>query len=334
MSKRPAFRILVNGKDLAGALVGRVKSVCVTDAAGFESDTVELCLADDDAEPIELPATGAEMRVWLGYGQKLQDMGLFIVDELEPEGWPAQLTIRGRAAPFEATKAGKADLQTQKTRDWAKDTKLGDMVAKIAKEHGLQPAVAPELRSIALPHFDQVSESDISFLVRITRKHDAVVKPGGGSLTVTKRGEGKTATGAQLPAVTIHAQDCTRWSMNISTRDSEGTVVAYYHDRGAAKRHQVQVGQGDPVRQLRHNFPDAESAKRGAQAELDKRDRRKNKLSLSAPGDALMTAEGRLQLAGFRAGVPTDWVVSRVVHRLDTGAGFSSEVEAEAAKAG
>jgi uncharacterized protein len=329
MSKRPAFRILVNGKDLDGALVGRVKSICVTDAAGFESDSAELCLADDDAAPIELPPPGAELRVWLGYGQKLQDMGLFIVDELEPEGWPAQLTIRGRAAPYETSKAGKTDLQTQKTRDWPKGTKLADMVAKIAKEHGLQPAVSASLRGIALPHFDQTHESDISFLVRVTRKYDAVVKPAGGMLMVAKRGESKAASGAQLPTVTLRAQDCTRWYMNISTRYSEGTVIAYYHDRAAAKRQHVQVGQGDPVRQLRHNFPDQASAKKAAQGELDKRARQDNKLSLSAPGNPLLTAEGPLKLEGFRTGVPADWVVARVTHRYDTGTGYGCEVEAE-----
>jgi uncharacterized protein len=325
---RPAFRIQVNGKDLAGAIVGRVKSISIADAAGFEADTAELCLADDDAEPIALPPTGAELRVWLGYGTQLQDMGLFIVDELEPEGWPAQLTIRARAAPYEATKAGRLDLQTQKTRDWPKGTKLGAMVAKIAKEHGMQATVGASLQGIALPHFDQVDESDISFLVRVTRKYDAVVKPGAGRLLVVKRGEAKTASGTALPPVTIRAQDCTRWSMNISARDIQGTVVAYYHDRGAAKRQHVQAGSGDPVRRLRHAFPDQASALKAAQGELDKRTRQQNKLSLSAPGNALLTAEGALRLEGFRQGVPLDWVVSRVTHRYDTGTGYSCDVEA------
>jgi phage protein D len=332
MSKRPAFRIQVNGTDWAGAMVARVKSVSVTDAAGLESDTVEVVLADDDRHHVELPPPGAELRVWLGYEGQLQDMGLFVVDEVEAEGWPAQLTIRGRAAPYEASKGGKLDLQTQKTRAWPKGTTLGAIVAKIAKEHGMQPAVAPGLASIALPHFDQVSESDISFLVRVTRTLGAVVKPGAGSLVVVKRGEAKTANGKPLPAVTIAAQDCTRWSVNISKRDTEGTVVAYYHDMGAAKRQHVQVGSGDPVRQLRHSYADEASAKRAAQAELDRRDRRSNALSLSAVGNEKLTAEARLVLAGFRAGTPTTWVVSRVAHRFDTARGYSCELEAETPK--
>lgn len=328
---QPAFRIVVNGStDLSAILAERLKSISLTDAAGFESDMVEISLADhDELRPIELPSTGAELDVWLGYDTNLQRMGLFVVDEVEAEGWPGQLTIRARAAPYEGSKRGKTDLQTQKTRSWAKGTKLGDMVAKIAREHGLEPAVSASLRAIVLPHFDQTDESDVSFLVRVARKYDGVVKPGGGKLALAKRGESKAASGAELPTVKVSAQECTRWSMNISTRDSEGTVIAYYHDRGAAKRQHVDLGSGDPVRRLRHNFPDRDSALKAAQGELDKRARRKNKLALTMPGDPQLTAEARLQLEGFRPGVPTDWVVNRVQHRLDTGVGYCCEVEAE-----
>jgi phage protein D len=326
----PAYRIIANGADMAAVLASRLKSVSVTDAAGFEADTLEIQLADHDpAAPVEMPPTGAEVEVWLGYGADLQRMGLFVADEIEVEGPPGAMTIRGRAAPYEGSKLGKTDMQTQKTRAWPKGTKLGAMVAKIAKEHGLDPAVAQSLKDTTLPHFDQTDESDVSFLVRVTRKYDGVVKPGGGKLAVAKRGESKTASGADLPTITVRPTNGTRWSMNVSTRDSEGTVVAFYHDRGAAKRQSVQVGSGDPVRRLRHNSPDRDSALRAANAELDKRGRRKNKLSMTMPGDARLTAEAKLQLEGFRPGIPTDWVVSRVVHRYDAGTGYTCDVEAE-----
>lgn len=331
---RPAFRILANGADLAATLAGRVKGITLVDAAGYESDTLEITLADTNPlQPIEIPPTGAELELWLGYAETgLQRMGLFVADEVELEGWPGAMTIRGRAAPYEASKNGKTDLQTQKTRAWPKGTKLADMVAKIAQEHGMQPAVSQSLQAITLPQFDQTEESDISFLVRVARKLDAAVKPGGGKLVVAKRGEGKTASGADLPAIALAAQSCTRWSLSITARDSEGTVVAFYHDRAAGRRQSVSAGSGDPVRRLRHNFPDKASAEKAAQAELDKRDRRKNKLSVSMPGDPMLSAEAKLLLVGFRAGVPTEWLVTRVEHRLDTGTGYSCDVECETPK--
>jgi phage protein D len=331
---RPAYRITANGQDIASALAPRLRSVSLTDEAGYSSDLVEITLADtDELNPVAIPPTGAELEVWLGYAESgLQRMGLYIADEVELSGWPGEMTIRGRAAPYETSKGGKTDLQTQKTRSWPKNTTLGAMVAKIAKEHSMDPAVAASLKSISLPHFDQTEESDLSFLVRVTRKYDAVIKPGGGKLVVAKRGESKAAGGGEMPTVTLIPQDCTRWSLSITTRDADGTVVAFYHDRGLAKRQEVKAGSGDPVRKLRHNFPDKASAEKAAQAELDKRGRRKNKFSATMPGDANLAAEARLVLAGFREGVPTAWVVTRVQHRMEVGVGYSCEIEAERPK--
>lgn len=329
----PEFRLLANGADITATIAGRVKSISVTDEAGFQSDTLEINLADNDPlNPVEFPPTGAELELWLGYTSGLQRMGVYVADEIELSGWPGEMTIRGRATPYEASKGGKSDLQTQKTRAWPKGTKLADMAAKIAKEHGLDPAVAKSLQAIVLPQFDQTEESDISFLVRVTRKYDAVAKPGGGKLVIAKRGESKSSSGEDMPTVLLSAWDCTRWSMNQSTKDSEGTVVAFYHNRGEAKRKEVKVGSGDPVRKLRHNFPDKASAEKAAQGELDKRDRNKNKLSLTMPGNPLLAAEAKLVLAGFRPGVPTDWLITRVQHTMNPGAGYSCEIEAEKPK--
>lgn len=333
---RPAYRVLANGADLAAVIGPRLRSLSITDEAGFQSDTLEMTLADHDpAAPVNIPPTGAELEVFLGYDETgLQRMGLFIADEVELSGWPGEMTIRARAAPYEGSRGGKTDLQTQKTRAWAKGTKLGDVVAKVAKEHSMEAAVAQSLRGIVLPQFDQTEESDISFLVRVTRKYDAVVKPGGGKLAVTKRGESKSASGEDMPTVVLAAQNCSRWSLSITTKDSEGTVVAFFHDRGLSKRTEVKVGSGDPVRKLRHNFPDKASAEKAAQAELDKRDRRKNKLALTMPGDPLLAAEAKLVLLGFRPGVPTDWLVTRVQHRFEVGTGYVCELEAEKPKGG
>lgn len=329
---QPAYRVTANSANITAQIASRLISIEVTDEAGFDSDTLEITLDDtDQTSPLELPPTGAELEVWLGYDSNLQRMGLFVADEIEVSGWPSTMVIRGRAAPYSTSKGGKTDLQTQKTRSWPKGTKLGDMVAKIAKDHKLESAVAASLESIALPQFDQVDESDISFLVRVVRKYDAMVKPGGGKLVVAKRGEAKSVGGQDMPTITLAATTCTRWSMNRAVRDADGTVVAYYHDRGAAKRKQVEVGSGDPVRRLRHNFPDEESARRAAQGELDKRERRRNKISLTMPGDPQLTAEAKLQLTGFRQGVPTSWLVTRVQHHFQPGS-YSCDVEAEVPK--
>lgn len=328
----PQFRISANSEDITAAIADRLISLRLTDEFGFESDMLEIHLADHDPDnPIQKPPKGAELEAWLGYDGAVQRMGLFVADEIELSGWPGTMTIRARAAVYEKTPKGKTDLQTQKVRSWPNGTKLGAMVRKIAKEHGMEAVVSKSLANITLPHFSQTEESDISFLVRVTRQYDAVVKPSGGKLILAKRGVSKTASGDDLPTVTLDASDCTSFHMTESARDEGGTVIAYWHSTAQSKKNEVMLGSGDPVKRLRHFYPTDEAARQAAQGELDKRKRGKTKLALTMPGNPNLQAECELTLTGFRDGIPTTWLVRRVEHEFSAGSGggYKCHVEGE-----
>lgn len=329
MGLRPDYRIVANDADVTMTIAARFVALRITDEAGLQSDLLELVLADHDPEkPIIPPAKGAELEVFLGYEGALSRMGLYVFDEYELAGWPGTMTIRARAAVYEGTTKGKTDLQTQKVRSWPDKTKLADMVAKIAKEHGLEPAVAPSLAGIVLPHFDQTEESDISFLLRILKNYDALVKPAGGKLVVIKRGELKTSGGADLPRITLQANDASAWRYTNSARDSAGTVVAYWHSKRTSKRNQITIGEGEPVYRIRHYFPTEAAAIKAAQAMQDKRKRGQETFYCDMPGNAMVSAETLLTAAGFRPGVDGGWLIKRVEHALDSG-GYSTRIEAE-----
>lgn len=319
---------MANDKDVTAAIDERFLSLRMTDEAGMESDLLEVVLADHDPlRPIQIPQTGTELELFLGYDGILKRMGLFVFDEYELSGWPGLFTIRARATVYESTPKGKTDLQSQKNRSWPNGTKLSAMVAKIAKEHGMAPAVSPSLANIAMPHFDQTEESDISFLLRILRMYDAVVKPTGGKLVVVKRGEQKTSSGASLPAVTLQAKEASGWRMSMSARESAGTVVAYWHAKKQSRRNMVSVGSGEPVLRLRHYYPTEDAATRAAQAALDRRKRGQEQFSCTMSGNTDLMAEGPLHLIGFRAGVDGEWVIKRVEH--DLGDGYICRITAE-----
>jgi phage protein D len=329
MDISPATRIVANDQDITAAISDRFRSLHLSDSAGLESDTLEIVLADHDPlQPIKMPPTGAELEVFLGYDGSATRMGLFVCDEIEFTGWPGTMTIRARAATYEATPKGKKDLQTQKSRAWPKDTTISAMVGKIAQEHGMQPAVAKSMASIKLPRQDQTSESDLSFLIRVMKKYGGVVKPAGGKLLVAKRGESKTIGGDELPVVTMRPTDVGTWTCRKSTKEGKGTVVAFYRDTKQSKRVEVTVGSGDPVRRLRHASTNAENAKAAAQAELDKRERGQVTFSATMEGRPDLVAEGRLVLEGFREGVAGTWLLSKVEHVLDE-QGYRCNIEAE-----
>lgn len=329
MGLRPDYRLLANSSDITATIQNRLVSLRYTDEAGMESDILEIVLADNDpANPIQIPPTGAELELYLGYDSAAERIGLFVCDEVELAGWPGEMTIRARAAPFDLSKNGKSNLQTQKTRSWPKATTLGSMVRKIAKEHGMDAAVSSKLSSISLPHIDQADESDIHFLARVAKKYDAIVKPAAGKLILAKKGEAKTVTGQSLPTVTLAPADVSRFRVVQSKRETAGMVVAYWHAVKSAKRNEVKVGAGEPVRRLKMYYPTQAMALAAARSELDRRERGRVTVSVTLPGRTDLVAEGRVVLAGFRDGVDGEWSITRAEHGMD-GGGYTTTIEAE-----
>ena len=326
----PAWRIAANRADITATVAERFLRMSITDAMGVESDMLELVLSDTDpVRPVAIPPTGAELEAFLGYDGITSAMGLFVCDEVELAGWPGEMVIRARAAVYDKSKGGKTHLQTQKNRSWPAGTKLGDMVKKIADEHGMEAAVAASLAGIALPHTDQADESDLNLLLRLAKKYDAVVKPAGGKLVLAKRGESKSVSGVSLAPVNLHASDVSSWRMVLSKRETAGMVVAYWHAVKQSRRNEVKVGSGEPVRRIKQYYPTEEMALAAARAELARRERDQETISLTCTGAPWIAAECTLNLAGFRPGVDGAWLITRVVHRLTKGGGYECDIEAE-----
>lgn len=326
----PGIILTANGNDISSIVEGRLIDIVLTDTVGMESDFLEIRLTDTDPlNPLELPPTGAELELSIGYDGQLVPMGLFVCDEVELAGWPSEMTIRARAAVYKKSKAGKADLQTQKSRSWPSGTKLGDLVKKIAAEHGLEPKIAESLASIELPHTDQTDESDLNLLIRLAKKYDAIVKPADGKLILAQRGKAKSVSGESLGSVTVSPSMVTNYRMIISNRETAGMVVAYWHAVRSAKRNEVKVGAGEPVRRLRNYYPSQEMALAAARSELQRRQRGQQTIAMTVVGKPNILAEAEMELSGFRPDVDGTWLISRVTHKISASTGYICDVECE-----
>lgn len=318
LTHRPAWRISANGSDITSAIADRFVSMTITDEAGIQSDTLNLVLADHlTQQRLALPPTGAELRVWLGYGSALSYMGLFVVDELRLDGPPDRLTISAKAAVHTAkSAAGLRALQSQKRRSWPVGTTMADVVKTIAGEHGMTPEVGAELAAIALPHTDQVDESDINLLTRLSRQYDLTIKPVDGRLIALTAAAGLTVTGRRVSSVAIAASEISQWSFTIANRIAAGKVVASWHDVSTGQLVEEAAGDQEPVRRLRHQFPDSASAKAAAASEYRRAARGEVTGSLTMPGRADLMAEGRATLSGIRPEFDDEWSVTRVEHQV------------------
>lgn len=322
MGLKPCFRVVANGSDISSVIEELFEYISVTDQTGIESDTCEISLIDDPVTPIAIPPRGAEMEILMGYDDAFVSMGKYVVDEIELDGPPEKMVIRGRAAAQTASKSGQVSMQTQKSRTWAKDTTIEAAVRKIAKEHNLDFMVSDSLKTVKLPQTSQSDESDLSFLFRLAKRYDAICKPAGAKLLFVKRGE------IQMETLAFTRWQLSKWSMVRSSRDSTGTVIAYWHEKAKAKKHEVKLGDGEPVRRLRHAYADEASAKAAAQAALDKSKRDEDKLSIALPGDPYISAESPVTISEIRDGIDGDWIVDSVTHKIDKSVGFNTSFEA------
>lgn len=327
---RPVWRLLANQQDITRTIADRLVSIRYTDAAGLDSDVLEIQLTDHDKNnPVRLPPTGAELDFSIGYeGGTVRRVGIFVVDEIEISGPPSEMTIRARAAPFDQSRGGKTQLQTQKRRAWEKGLKLGDVLKTIAAEHKMTPVISPALQGIELPRLMQTDESDLNFLNRLAYMYDAIIKPAGGKLVASKKGDAATPSGRPAPAITVRPADVSNWRATIAKREVSGTVIARWHATPQAKINEVKIGSGEPVTILKRYLQTEAMAQAAARAELERRARRQGSLRVTMPGRTDAVAEGRIILQGFRDGADGTWLITRADHALDS-SGYVTSIDAE-----
>ena len=329
----PDFLIVVDEhQDVTAAIRERLLSLRVSDEVGYRSDTVEIRL-DNRGGSVKLPRRGAVLRVELGYsaGGKLAGlekdsgrvlMGRYTVDEVELSGPPDTLTIRAKAADM------RAALKQRRTRSWHR-VLLGDLIATIAAQYGLDPRLSEELAKIVLPHVDQTDESDLHLLTRLAEQYGTVAKPVNGRLVFARRGVAMSVTSGPVTAVRIAREQASDYRVTLADRPDYRSVRAYWYDTAAGRRVEVTAGDGEPVYALRDNHTDEATARTAAQARLDALKRGTDDLGLTLkPGLPTISAESPLTLSGFLNGVNGRWIVTRVNHEI-SGSGYATQVEAE-----
>jgi phage protein D len=324
----PEFVIKANGSDITDKINRRLISLRYSDSAGFDSDSLEFTISNGvDGSPVQMPDTGAQLELSLGYDARVVKMGKFIVDEVTCEGWPETITVRARSATFDKKNGDGKQLQTQKNKKWAKGT-FSKMVQTIAKENGLTGSVSQSLSSIDVPATHQIDESDLHFLIRVGRRYDAVIKVADGRLMAVKKSENKTMSGNSLSLSLSPKDKITSYRFTRAKREESGSVRAYWHEHKKAKRHAVTVGSGDPETSLKGVYTDKDAAEAAAKSELARRGRQKETLSLTLPGRPEIVAEASLAVSGFWSGIDGSWNITSVEHEIGSN-GYVCTLEAE-----
>lgn len=318
------FSVKADGVDFTAAAADGLISLTVTDAAGEESDTVSIEVADPHGN-IEPPRKGAKISVAMGWEHTgLVQMGVFTADTPKLKGWPQTVSITGRAADQ------RDSLKQHRVQGWDEKT-VGEIAEEIAGRNGLTPAIADELASKLVPFIAQAEESDQHFMRRLAERYGGISTFKEGHLVVVKRGSGKSAGGKAVPPVIVNGTDrVLAYSCSLPDRPAFKNVVATWADRTNARRPEVTVSAGGtgPDFTIREPFASEAEAQEAAQAKSDALKRGEGSLALTLVGDPWIRAEAPLIVSGIRSGVDGDWSISRVPHTIK-GNGFTTQIDAD-----
>ena len=321
---QPDYRLSVNGQDITPKLGGRLIELRLSESRGEEADQLSLTLDDADGR-MAIPPKGATIDVQLGWAGQLVDKGSFVVDETEHSGAPDRISIRARSAQMSKS------LRERTSRSYH-DTTVGDVVRQIAAANGLPIKIAPELAAKPVQHLDQTTESDLHFLTRLARQHDAVATVKKGTLVFLRTNSRTTATGQELGAVHITRSSGDQHRWHTADRTSYTAVRAYWHDGKSARRKGVVAGNGSDgsTKTLKDTYATQADALDAAKAELQRVDRGAATLSLTlALGRPQLMPQSPVTVAGFKPEIDGEgWLVKSVEHSIGDG-GYTTKLECE-----
>lgn len=309
-------RVTLDGADLTDKIRPRLMSLRITEKRGDEADQLDIVL-DDSSGILAMPKLGAVLRVEIGWKKGsgirvgLVDKGRYKVDSVEHGGPPDTITIRARSADFSST------IRNRREQSW-RDKTLGEIVHEVAGRNKLTPRVDAKLSAITLKLVTQSRESDIAFLKRLGREHDAVATIKDKTLIFAPIGKGVTASGKAIPAATIRRREGDRHSYTIEKRDDYSGVTASWHDTRGATRRKVTVGTDDNAKSLRRVYPSEAEARRAAKAEQGRIQRAPAKFTCGlALGQPDLYPERKVKAEGFKAEIDaTAWLIVEVTHEL------------------
>ncbi|WP_125781849.1 phage late control D family protein [Pseudoalteromonas rubra] len=333
MNQQPYFSIKANGNEVTKRLKDRIVEVSVTQRTGLLSDVCKVRFDNLEELPIQLPEPGNVLEIAMGYKDGTPDthaaltpVGKFDVGAYELTGPARALTLYGNSIMWDA------DFKSPRFRSWPPQgdetpVTLGDLVAQIASEYGLQSGVSEVLSSITLPHLEQ-SESDMQLLTRLALRYDAVMKVAAGKLLFVAKGSGQSLSGQTVTSATLGNHQIIHWSKVSNHYHLVGTVQSYYHDAKQAQRMSVQAGSGTPVIKLPYLYSDAASAQAAASSQLTRLKRAHGAVQLTVPGNPEIVAGALISVDNSVDHLQGDWFITEVTHQL-TSTGYTSLITAE-----
>jgi len=240
VSIKPNFSIIANGKDITKSLEKKLVSLSVTDNQKDQAD--QLSMAFDGK--FQRPFLGDELRIYIGWGEQLDFVGLFFVNKTTLTN-NRQLSIEATGINFSAS------FKERRTLDYSLN--LGDVVRTIAARHRLDVKTDMGVGK----RFEQHDESDMAFLNRLAKEYNAIFNVKNNTIYMMKKA-------VQVPSITIDIDKAISSEINHESKTFYHSCKAIFHDTKLNKITSETVGSGKPVLVKQGKWLNRELAKEAA----------------------------------------------------------------------
>ncbi len=295
-------------------------SVRIHDATAHDSDSCTLVFSTAPPFP-SLPPKGTRYVVSVGWSTTaVAKTGVYTVQRAMIEGDPEsghKITVECRAADL-ADKAKTVD-----SGHWD-DTTLGAIVDDIAGKMGVTAVVDPEMRSIAIPYRARLDQEALDFLSDLADDFGGAVKIAGDKVVVTKRGSGRSASGADLATIEVTYAPSYGFSFEFEPRgDDAESVATWWDDETGTWRDETDEGSGKGRLAWPHPWPSKREAKHGAEAKRGERKRKSATGFVEGPGDPSAVAGCPVVVSGYGPDADaTSWISESIDHVIDPEGGW------------
>ena len=313
----PTYSLKVNGNELPVPPL----SITVVDNLGPESDALEVALpaVDGSGNIVAHPPHGRRIRAALGYaGQAPEEMGEFVVSAVtfQGSGTDAGVVTIHADTPELLGEGGAIKAPVQ--RSWF-DVNLQDLFTTVVSKYNLEPHVSPSIRDVQVVQAFQDSESDLAFLTRLGKKHNATFKIDDNRALWIVQDSGTVRGQALARHDVALTGEGVLWTARYLDEPEFNSVTARWIDYTGGGGEAIKtetVGEGEPIYSMRHPYPTQAEAKLAAQAEYDEFRRGTRDLELTIPGRPEIRAGSLVELK-TELPVADTWFVQTAEHSYD-----------------
>jgi hypothetical protein len=326
---KPTLSIKYNGKDTGKDLTSSLVSLDYTDNISDKADEISIVLADLTGYwRNHLPDTGATLTVSIGYDDSLTPLNSFEIDRIRITSNPSTVVLSGNASPIQKS------LRTRNSQSWDNKS-LQSIIKAVATKHNLKTDL--RFNDITLDYTAQDNETDLNFLMRLCDDADLNLKLYDNTIVCVSMRE----LMKQKPVMTLKEEQLSHWdadislieavasierrSHNLQKKQTEKVLVVYGAQDASGKAIQTATTKAaQTTKNIKREI--ARQTHTGAsQADLDKTNRERKRISLSCFGHPMFKAGTVIAFSDLGKNISA-CLIESARHSIDE-QGYTTDIE-------